>query len=180
MEKKRKMFQCDICNKAFHKPSKVTTHRKIDHGYNQQISCDICDQQCGSKYSFKKHIKTHDDETKKRCNLCHEHFKNLKYHILTIHGKAQSIVELEKFKPYVCELCNASFDFESKLEDHVTSLHEKKNQCGICSQNLMSKFQLKYHESLRHNGTLQFTCDICEKIFVQNTHSQVMQYLYMN
>ena len=138
MAKKTKLIHCDICNKEFIYATAVSNHKKTAHGNNQQKHCKICDKHYFSKSSLRTHIKTqHDDETKMRCDLCHEYFKNLKHHVITIHGnvKTQSFEKLHNLKPYVCELCNASFFEETKLQNHISLIHgNDKYFCGICGK----------------------------------------------
>ena len=66
----------------------------------------------------------------------------------------------------VCQFCDKTFHYNSKLEEHIALIHEKKTltECEICGKIFATKRTAKLHIEIIHNK-LQYSCAKCERHF---------------
>ena len=112
------------------------------------------------------------------CKKCFLQFDN-KYvfdcHLALVHGeeikvkkeptiKEEKIDELQPSekefeKPYKCNNCSVAFSKKSRLNRHVTTVHEGKKpfECDICKSSFSQKGNLKIHIATVHDGKKTFS-----------------------
>ncbi|KAG1714580.1 Zinc finger protein 568 [Nymphon striatum] len=87
-------------------------------------------------------------------------------------GKALNEVK-EKYKQFVCRVCNKAFKLKSSLSRHLKHCHdmgiEDPVACSECGEKFNSKSFLAKH-ILTHNGGRPYSCDVCSKTFSRKYH----------
>ena len=65
-----------------------------------------------------------------------------------------------------------TFNQNSHLRRHITSVHERKTQfkCGICDKKYEGKRALTVHVRTIHEGKKVIKCDICDKKYSTEKH----------
>ena len=58
---KEKLFQCDICGKAFNCET-ILEKDTIEHNTQKRLYCNQCDKHFSRKETLKSHIMTHDSD----------------------------------------------------------------------------------------------------------------------
>ena len=76
-----------MCDRSFSKIKKLKIHAKIEHGYELQLTCSLCDK----KFTHPKSLNKHSDKMHEfPCTNCRKSFVygfELKAHIYDIHGE---------------------------------------------------------------------------------------------
>lgn len=88
-------------------------------------------------------------------------------------GKRNYMKSIKKKQlPQVCLYCGKEFAFASQVRRHLLS-HEgsftSPHVCPICNKALASKYILKIHIAEVHEGVKSFVCDVCGRMFSNNT-----------
>ena len=127
-----------------------------------------------------------------RCEICDETFtlyKNLEYHVGTIHENKETPKILQcktcdkcftkilllkrhedvvhkglyKFKCYECE---KSFSSKVFLQNHFDAIHnDRKYMCDNCDKTFGSKKQLARHQKIHSEKIETVECELCNKKF---------------
>ncbi|XP_063883809.1 zinc finger protein 860-like isoform X2 [Scylla paramamosain] len=187
---KEKNFVCEICGKAYSKPSFLRAHIVRDHKehegakrypyfcqhcrkvyvrekdllkHQQQFSgpCEICGMVLGCSDLFWAHRRDHDSV----CKVCNKEFTKMSS--LYIHMK----IEHSK-NPLSCSICDKRFHCESLLKKHIVKVHDNAavqqtiTKCDKCDFSAKTQRALKIHQGLVHHSKLGlFTCKKCKKTF---------------
>lgn len=116
------IFRCTFpnCNKSFNRKGNLKRH-KLLHQEIRPFSCRECNQSFKLKQHLNRHIKTHSIPRPYKCSFegCAESFKK-KSHL----QRHESFIH-EHTKPYPCPHCNFSFDWPSRLDKHLSTVHSK-------------------------------------------------------
>lgn len=69
-------------------------------------------------------------------------------------------------RPYVCELCDASFSKKFCLANHIVTIHQVggKYVCKHCGKQFLQKLRYLTHVD-RHNNIRRHICQLCGKAF---------------
>lgn len=131
---------CDICGANFTRPSNLRRHVQSLHmRVKRRHACARCDRSFFSALELKRHSATHD-APRPQCPECGMRFRlpsALDLHIAVSHANA---------RPFVCEMCDASFARKSACDRHRKSVHEKRrHQCLDCGASYSQPFDLKRH-----------------------------------
>lgn len=197
---------CNVCGKQFACRTGLKYHMNL-HLKIKPYECGLCHSRFADKRNLVKHIKTidHSNYTPRAakskvikatesvaeidgkkiagtCKVCDKVFlcrTGLKYH-MNLHLNV---------KPYVCEICNASYSDKRNLNQHkkthepfaddigvndyieirssdqtkLTNEQLKSLMCPICERKFLEKRHLRSHMNV-HNGT-SYMCKFCRKTF---------------
>ena len=71
-------------------------------------------------------------------------------------------------KPYKCNICDAQFEIETDLKNHLESDHGGKKvfKCYSCDSNFTLETDLHDHIGSVHEGKKPFECDFCDSDFI--------------
>ncbi|XP_044742270.1 Krueppel homolog 1-like [Chrysoperla carnea] len=153
-------YQCNVCNKTFAVPARLTRHYRTHTG-ERPFQCDFCDKKFGVKENLSVHRRIHTKERPYKCEVCSrafEHSGKLHRHMRIHTGE----------RPHACSVCNKTFIQSGQLVIHMrTHTGEKPYVCPVCDKGFTCSKQLKVH-SRTHTGEKPYNCDICGKSFGYN------------
>ncbi|XP_055544536.1 zinc finger protein 227-like [Wyeomyia smithii] len=109
-------YQCETCLKVCANNVLLKKHRRI-HSMSKAFTCDICDQVFVIEWQFRKHLRFHERPV--YCKICG---KEITSHNLDRHMKTH----IDGAKSYDCEQCGRTFQRPSRLQTHVSRVHERK------------------------------------------------------
>lgn len=92
-----------------------------------------------------------------------------------------------KNKVHHCNQCAYSAKFRSKLNEHMTAVHDKigNYKCAQCQFSSTYESQLKRHKKAIHDKKKDYKCDLCEysssrkdslKLHIQGVHDKIKMY----
>lgn len=164
-----KNFRCDICSDAFKTKVGLSIHVKFKHEKPQRLhECTVCGRKFKDASILKAHKRTHLPDDQKficECEICGKKMVNkwsLKYHISTIHEKAQS---------HFCHLCGRGFGNKSNLRSHVISHSTENVTCFVCGGIFKNRISLQSHRKIhKPESERKFSCTVCQKTFHNRNH----------
>ncbi|XP_023314975.1 zinc finger protein 28-like [Trichogramma pretiosum] len=88
-------------------------------------------------------------------------------HFLARHTSKITNSVHDRIKPFKCDICYKSFDYQSYLKLHIIAVHDRSRpfECDICHKSFSFKGYLKTHISVVHDHFKPFECDTCHKSF---------------
>ena len=150
-----KIFQCDICLKAFNQNGKLEIHHRTHTG-EKPFECKTCQKAFAELGNLKKHERIHSGERPFECKTCMKTF-----------SKVSRLKEHEKIhtgeKPFECKTCKKSFSNLGTLRQHE-KIHtgEKPFECKTCRKTFLYSHDFKRHQRT-HSGEKPFECQTCKK-----------------
>ena len=177
-------FRCDTCNfKAFN--SKVIECHVLGH-YNVEtetgIICNICNQEFGSKFQLKIHLRVHINDPNFYCAACDKRFTTTSE--LKKHAKYNKDVHTQlhrqrfEFKAVPCKRCDGIFYSSAQLALHRCSkVLAERLQCSVCNKKLTSMYLLRIHLNI-HTGEKPYKCATCNMGFYDPTTRKDHTYLH--
>ncbi|XP_063535456.1 zinc finger protein 181-like [Cydia strobilella] len=195
------IFSCNICKESYRSLIDLRRHSERDHGEKEEFPCYVCSRIILSSADFLTHVRTHDNAFH-TCAFCPRKFTDAQKweehsaeHIEKI-GRGEAIE-----KPYSCEYCKKSFEYQSVLKTHIR-MHtgERPYECPECKKKLKTQSALTEHVNghkrpypcpeckqrfgkrnslsrhmLLHTGERPHSCTGCPMTFVQR--SSMLQHI---
>lgn len=195
----RKVFnlECQKCDPGVrsHTFNEYKMHLKNVHkDYRPGLIC--CGKKLSKRMDVIDHMNFHLDPDKLKCPQCQRVYsdrKNLRAHILQLHGTAEDkpyechdcgkrYAKLEplrahmrshlseetkqSMKNFVCDECGQYFLTNAVLKAHIKYTHLRQGYvCDSCARHFKSKFDYQLHRRNVHgeDGPSREQCPICEK-----------------
>lgn len=138
----------------------LANHLKEFHK-EKEYPCDYkeCKVMFKKKRDMKKHIRKIHLGEKELCSECGIPFKDLNYHLRTVHSNMS----------HPCELCKKVFVTKESLNLHKKNIHNKlrkKEVCDICAKEV---FEVEKHIKYKHSGLVKKSIPCmdpqCDKMF---------------
>lgn len=162
---------CWHCKKEFADIAVLHSHRCRGR-FNSRTSdrrflCNQCGKTFTQKISLQYHnIYVHNGERKAACPHCD--YRAPDKAKLSVHLRTHS-----KLRPYVCELCKASFKFRSTYRSHVARHTNSGNfVCNQCNKAFTMASELREHRRI-HGQERPFVCPLCAMTFKQKKQLRV-------
>lgn len=182
--------KCQICQKYVRREN-FSGHVKKHKG-----ELDFVCEHCGSRYSSKKVLKSHQISKHSKvenlldCNYCEMKFPTayrLKEHMIKHSDSCEFVCkECNKFfrrkraltehmeykhgekRCFTCNTCKKTFKWKSNYMDHIKS-HSVTYPCLVCGTSFNRVSSLTRHQGTHGIGEKPHTCHICGRGFIQKT-----------
>ncbi|GFR58235.1 zinc finger protein 26 [Elysia marginata] len=149
---KNRRKQCPVCGQMVtNLNNHILTHKPLEEMSEADVwMCDKCPRKFRTKSTLLNHIKTNHSETRSKCHLCSQSFKNYKglyRHLNNVHSDLM---------PYQCEVCGKRCKLKSNLKIHMR-VHSsvKMFPCQLCDQAFNYKSSLEGHLRSKHSTDKQ-------------------------
>lgn len=128
-------------NCTFRYKTKKLLHNHVQSVHSEKDTkhvCDICAKLMCSKYSLKKHLKTHYECQRIECNQCGAMIKGEA-------GLARHIrLHKDKHKTIACDICFKVKPSRAALLSHKRNVHSARNhKCHFCEKSFTKLISLK-------------------------------------
>ena len=152
-------FGCNICDMSFCFAVRLEEHMTTIHGSDTMGSiykCCLCNEQFELMTALESHAS-------KEHNVCTG--------TTPIDSKAVGAKRHSPSRAFGCNICDVSFCFAVRLEQHMTVVHGTENmgsiyKCCLCSEQFELMIALESHASKKHNVVRpQYQCTECERLF---------------
>lgn len=163
---------CEKCDKSFRVKQDLIRHMRDVHEKRKIYICDICDRAFANKYARDDHRRIHTGEKPYVCKQCSKTFRtlnllyihnrshtNYKPHLCSICDKCfqskqrmiNHITTHTGIKAFSCDLCEKRFSVKSEATRH-RAIHnvDKPFKCIICKLAFGQKRYLRNHIKNNH------------------------------
>ncbi|XP_058453021.1 zinc finger protein 578-like [Malaya genurostris] len=168
---------CHKCAKQFETKIEYEFHYRKSYNQEPIYACTTCDKRITQYKAYRLHSYRHSHSANQRytCATCSKVF-----HQRSDLSRHESIHETQSQEPELaaapnavqeklcCDRCDAAFDSQAEMRVHVKKNHPIPKQmieCPDCGK-FLSAGSLYSHRKIHSDGP-KFTCEDCDKSFVQ-------------
>jgi uncharacterized Zn-finger protein len=161
-------FTVEIINKSpFNIQEPTSQNQPLTQSNNESQSkkkneCEICKKSFSTLGNMRNHFLTiHQNYRPYKCEFpgCSKRYSILsryQVHLRTHEGK----------KPFLCQICNKSFNEKGNLKTHLRFHSELRPfQCPHCTKSYKTNGHLKDHIEIQHKKIKKYVCETCNKKF---------------
>ncbi|XP_033756930.1 zinc finger protein 62 homolog [Pecten maximus] len=167
--------KCSHCPKLFNTVTAMQRHMRANHQFSSVQKCNQCSKTYLSTRALRRHVTTTHQFSRHQCELCGKEFtskESLYHHKRGLHSDS---------KPYKCEQCGASFNFNHSLRLHQLKHSGKRpHKCKLCDKSYLTSNHLKMHVEGVHGNKKKYSCSICGKAFSYTTSLRVHEMSHGN
>ncbi|XP_021361254.1 zinc finger protein 479-like [Mizuhopecten yessoensis] len=167
--------KCSHCPKLFNAVTAMQRHMRANHQFSAVQKCNQCSKTYLSARALRRHITTTHQFSRHQCELCGKEFtskESLYHHKRGLHSDS---------KPYKCEQCGASFNFNHSLRLHqLKHTGKRPHKCTLCDKSYLTSNHLKMHVEGVHGNKKKYSCSICGKAFSYTTSLRVHEMSHGN
>ncbi|KAM4607939.1 uncharacterized protein ACJ7VT_016091 [Polymixia lowei] len=170
-----KSFICDICGNAFYQSGHLTRH-KLVHEEVKPFHCETCGKGFTQAEGLRNHQITHTGE-RQLCPICGKAYRNLKHHMINKHAdELPAEVSQTKQKKYSCEVsgCGKTFLYPSLLNLHRKRTHARRQSRGRTPGKELKSEAATGDQKNIPMGERAFICGACGATF--NTASNLSRH----
>jgi uncharacterized Zn-finger protein len=151
--------KCDVCGKEFANREYLRRHSEL-HSTVKRYECHACDKAYHLRSSIETHVLLHIDGCESECSVCGYRTKYRKYMKRHMEGHAD-------VRSWVCHVCGKRFAKQETLQKHSKRHDDSRRRfpCTQCNKVLCDAKSFTDHMH-RHNGQLDFACDLCACAYV--------------
>ncbi|OWF51076.1 zinc finger protein 585A-like [Mizuhopecten yessoensis] len=165
-------YACDLCGKIFLRSLSLYKHRQL-HDTSGKFTCKTCLKQFNSIESLRRHAKNHLDVKPFICTVCGKGCTEKRN--LDTH----MLVHTQK-KEFICEVCGKAYRTQQQLKEHrYIHTGERPHKCKVCKMAFRSQDVLRNHMAL-HSEFKKFMCHTCGKTFRQQSCLITHQHTHSN
>lgn len=162
----KKPYKCASCSRSYLFLVELEQHMRRHTG-ERPYSCETCGSGFMRMSSLQSHLRLHRGLKSRdmpldkhfRCQHCEKPFRRMcevKKHINAVHLG---------LRPYVCEMCTASFTTKEGLQRHFRNHSgEKPYRCEHCGKGFGEPLYLRLHMQ-RHTDEKHVLCEVCSRAF---------------
>lgn len=172
-------FLCGVCDMRF--PTRLRCERHVwGHlpGEDESFKCNVCGRMLSCMSALRRHHKlqhTQEGQQRHACEQCDKICESAK--ALAVHVRRTHHVRI---MVHVCEYCNAMFQWRSKYDSHMVSVHQDDQEtavglarvpglelhCARCPDFVThSDLELSRHVRALHSEAGTFQCKMCSLVF---------------
>ncbi|KAL0809406.1 hypothetical protein ABMA28_011591 [Loxostege sticticalis] len=158
-------YQCPHCPKKFKYPNSLAKHK--DTHLEKTHECAECPKKFGSQTLLKVHMKSHErakNGASLHCSFCGKAFFD-RFN-MQIHERTHT-----NERPFVCEICNASFRCNSNLQRHIKVSHNssKPFECPTCHRSFANEGIRDRHQLRAHGDPedFKYVCKQCPSRYMK-------------
>ncbi|XP_061544025.1 zinc finger and BTB domain-containing protein 40 [Phycodurus eques] len=164
-------YVCRECGKGHSQASGLTVHLQTFHNMSQPLNCQKCCLSFQTLEEHQKHIEELHLKVFHKCPTCSKVFTSAS--LLDKHKSIHTGI-----KPFICNLCNKSYQQLSGLWYHNRTNHPEVFanqtrqlktlvQCDICFRFFPCASSLSKHREAEHEGSAASTvhCPHCQVVF---------------
>uniref|UniRef100_A0A8D8SRH1 Zinc finger protein 26 n=2 Tax=Cacopsylla melanoneura TaxID=428564 RepID=A0A8D8SRH1_9HEMI len=124
---------------------------KLEKDKGPPFKCPHCDKSYSKKFSLTMHNLNKHDPSKKRvptaCTICGKTVINMFVHMRNIHDQPER-------RPYMCDICGASFKTTSALHTHQPIHTGERHLCPICGRGFTQRGDMRKHVRALHDEVI--------------------------
>lgn len=149
--------------------------REVALEKNTIFECTRCLLSYKNSKRYQEHVKMHEMEDNKICNLCN-------YQCETEEEYVQHKENHKHDQNFTCVICEQKFDKQLAYKRHIRDVHDenprqkKRVLCDLCGKAVPSAHSLKIHMR-KHTGEMPYHCIECDRSFTMEysyTHHMKM------
>ncbi|XP_038112291.1 LOW QUALITY PROTEIN: transcription factor grauzone [Culex quinquefasciatus] len=162
VNKERKKYYCELCNKAYSNSLQLRAHHQKKHGAVCDWVCDVCAKGFIHRALLEEHRLTHTEEglasLKIQCEKCQRWLINKKSYLR--HRRRC----YDTSGPIKCDICGKESANEAALAGHKNFHHSNRPmfRCTFCGKECKTQLRLKEHEAT-HTGVVLYQCPYCPR-----------------
>ena len=165
--------KCEKCNNVFRNRKLLKKHMKEAHGVKEGKRCPQCPETLPNNLEFRKHVKDHLMDKEFFCELCKETFRRLED--AQAHAgkpcanikRKEVVIEMEVIEETNnCNACSTTYTSNARLEQHMESEHNEKEQpvdCSKCQERFKTQEDVYKHANKCTEIIDPLMCDKCNR-----------------